>query len=60
LFLSCLLMLSVLQTGCKAKSCPNYIEAPDDDPRKRKLFRKKQKTKSGVYDKKTKRKHKWM
>ena len=47
-----LIVIIFLENGCKAKSCPSYL---DDAPRKKSLFKKHKKTKNGLFTKKQRR-----
>ena len=52
LYLFILILFSGVEAGCKAKSCPSYL---DDAPQKRSLFKKHKKTKNGLFTKKQRR-----
>lgn len=47
-----LIVIIFLEIGCKAKSCPSYL---DDAPPKKSLFKKNKKTKNGLFTKKQRR-----
>jgi len=52
LYVLCLFMISGLEFGCRAKSCPAY----GDEPPKRGLFKKKKKkTRNGLFYRKQRR-----
>jgi hypothetical protein len=52
LYVLCITMIAVFETGCRAKSCPAY----GDEPPKKGIFKKnKKKTKNGVFNRRQRR-----
>ncbi|MCB9250962.1 MAG: hypothetical protein H6605_00710 [Flavobacteriales bacterium] len=52
IYLIAMMVLTIPETGCRAKSCPAY---GDESPKRKRLFKRKKRSRNGLFHKRQRR-----